>query len=130
MTYDELSPSDSRFDALLRDMYAYGLVEHGTVDGSPSWQLSEWTRTRLEGLATPLPPPDKLIFIGHRCATCGERRPTRSLSGSFVCDLCAAVKTTGDRRDDLAGSDAPTAVGDALAPALDVTDPQGTVSSA
>jgi hypothetical protein len=129
MTFDELSPSDSRFDALLRDMQAYGLVELGTVDGAPSWLLSDWTRARLEGLAMPLPSPDKLIFIGHRCAACGERRPTRTMSGSFVCDPCAAAKSSGEGRDDLAGADT-AAAADTLAVVLDASEPRGNATSA
>ncbi len=128
MTFDELSPSDSRFDALLRDMQAYGLVEQGSVDGAPSWLLSEWTRARLDSLAMPLPSPDKLIFIGHRCATCGERRPTRTVGGSFICDACAATAAAGEGRDGLAGTDG--ADGATLTVALNATGPQGNATSA
>jgi hypothetical protein len=130
MTFDELSPSDSRFDALLRDMQAYGLVEQGTVDGSSSWQLSDWARARLESLAMPLPSPDKLIFIGHRCAACGERRPTRTRAGSFVCDPCAAAKASGEGRDDLVDTAGTAADENTLVAALDATDPRGNATSA
>jgi hypothetical protein len=126
MTSDqELSPSDTRFDALLRDMQVYGLVEQRTMGGARHWQLSQWARDRLEGLATPLPPPDKLIFIGHRCSTCGERRPTRSIEGAFICDPCAALSpsATGDT-----GTDG--ALTDPMATPLESAEVQGTATPA
>lgn len=127
MTSDqELSPSDTRFDALLRDMQIYGLVEQGTTGGARHWQLSQWARERLEDLATPLPPPDKLIFIGHRCSTCGERRPTRSVSGAFVCDPCAASYTSVDGSD--AGTDGDLT--DPMPEPLESTEAQGTATPA
>jgi hypothetical protein len=131
MTFDELSPTDSRFDALLRDLQAYGLVEHGTMDGEASWQLSPWARERLGQLATPVPSPDKLIFIGHRCATCGERRPTRSVAGSFLCDACTTARAT-TLADGWSEPDAPDAPIDdgTLSTGLGATDPQGSATSA
>lgn len=60
------------------------------IEGQESWQLSPWVVERLETLVVPPPPPEKLIFIGHHCVRCGERRPTRSSGGSLVCDICLA----------------------------------------
>jgi hypothetical protein len=126
MTSDQyLSPSDTRFDALLRDMQIYGLVEQRTAGGARSWQLSPWAKERLESLATPLPSPDKLIFIGHRCATCGERRPTRSVDGAFVCDPCSTVYPSDEGEAAVA-----VAADDALANPLADVEVEGTATPA
>jgi hypothetical protein len=77
----------ARFDALLRDLITFGLAEP-TYDPDRPWQLTPAAQRRLEALASPTPPADKLIYFGHRCAGCGEHRATKFRGGTFVCQPC------------------------------------------
>lgn len=104
MNTEPAEPRDAtlaRFDSILRTLVAFGLVEpepngqvrpNGSRNGKGlerGWRLTPAVQRRLESLVAPAPPADKLIYFGHRCASCGEHRPTRTRSGVLVCDDCA-----------------------------------------
>jgi hypothetical protein len=77
---------DARFDVLLRDLLSLGLVERR--NGELLWQLSSPAQRRLESLACPRPPADKVVYFGHHCGACHELRPTRFRFGRYLCDPC------------------------------------------
>ncbi len=85
----------ARFDPMLRALVTFGLVEPDAADGgdhpSTGWHLIPAVQHRLESLVAPTPPADKLIYFGHRCASCGEPGPTRMQSGVLLCDSCRQV---------------------------------------
>jgi hypothetical protein len=95
----------ARFDSVLRALVTFGLVEpepngrsnhNGSSNGGaeePRWRLIPAVQRRLESLVAPAPPADKLVYFGHRCASCGEHGPTRMHSGVLLCDDCR-VETT------------------------------------
>jgi hypothetical protein len=80
--------ADVRFDALLRALLSWGLVERPSEATGPSWKLSPLAQERLESFACPPPRADKVIYFGHHCVTCGELRPTKYRSGRFMCESC------------------------------------------
>lgn len=82
------------FDPLLRDLLLWELVEPGAGGESPRWQLSERAQSRLDDLVVhrSIPSPDRLVYLDHRCAICGGRKPTRLRDGGYVCDPCTDRK--------------------------------------
>jgi len=78
----------TQHDHLLRQLLASRLVEPSTGEGGHGWRLSSSAEQRLRELVTPPPAADKMVFFSHRCARCGEQRPTRRLPDGFVCDPC------------------------------------------
>jgi len=84
--------SGSPLDPLLRELLNFGVAEHDPVDGS--WRLTESAQRRLGELASPRPPAEKLIYFGHRCAACGQLRPTRLRTQGLVCDDCTSREPT------------------------------------
>ena len=86
-------PRDGRnLDPLLRELLAFGVVEPDPTEGG--WRLVGQAQRRLDLLAAPPPPAEKVIHFGHRCVSCGEVRPTRSRPQGFVCDPCGAASMT------------------------------------
>ena len=85
------SQDSTRFDALLRNLLAFGLVEHDRSTTSDAWRLSDHAQSRLDPLDAPQPVVGELLYFGHRCAACGEHSPTRLRGGAYVCDRCAAL---------------------------------------
>jgi hypothetical protein len=81
-----------RFDALLRELITFGLVDR-TGGDEAEWHLHQLVQRRLDTLAAPAPPVDKLLYFGHRCAACNEHRPTKLVSGRYVCEACLVVGT-------------------------------------
>ena len=82
----------ARFDPMLRALVTFGLVEPDDADGGDGTRARAGTSSpavqqRLESLVAPTPPADKLIYFGHRCASCGEHGPTRLQSGVLLCDV-------------------------------------------
>jgi hypothetical protein len=102
MTTEPAEPRDAnldRFDSVLRALVTYGLVEQESENGddrgdneapgrTSRWRLIPAVQRRLEALVPPAPPADKLIYFGHRCASCGQHAPTRMHSGVLLCDAC------------------------------------------
>jgi hypothetical protein len=87
-TMDEGAQPFTRFDPLLRQLLDFHLVELAMRDGSAVFQLSAVAEHRLQELVAPTPDADKLVSFTHRCAECGEKRPTRRRHGASVCDPC------------------------------------------
>lgn len=101
MTVDPLEPKDvalARFDPMLRALVAFGLVERDSAeeDGRGQWRLSPPVQRRLASLVSPAPPADKLIYFGHRCASCREHAPTRLRAGVLLCDECRDAAAQAD----------------------------------
>jgi hypothetical protein len=93
VTTDPIDPEEAtaaRFDPMLRTLLTFGLVvEQSVEDGGPrEWVLTPAAQRRLAALSSPTPPPDKLIYFGHRCGSCGENAPTRFSGGAFLCGAC------------------------------------------
>lgn len=88
---------DSLVDRLLRELRDRGLVKQCFGEPGPSWALTEAAQARLVSLESPPLSADDLIFIGHRCARCGERRTTRFRDGSHLCDSCYSRGLVGER---------------------------------
>jgi len=87
-THDEAARPFIRFDPLLRQLLDFRLVELAMRDGGAVFQLSPEAEQRLQELVAPTPDADKLVSFTHRCAVCGEKRPTRHRHGASVCDPC------------------------------------------
>ncbi len=87
------SPDSTRFDALLRNLLAFGLVEHDRSATSHAWRLSDHAQSRLDHLDVPQPVVGELLYFGHRCSTCGEHSPTRLRGGAYICERCTALAT-------------------------------------
>ena len=87
-TMDGAAQPFTRFDPLLRQLLDFHLVELAMRDGSAIFQLSAGAEQRLQELVAPTPDADKLVSFTHRCAVCGEKRPTRRRHGASVCDPC------------------------------------------
>lgn len=85
------SPDSTRFDPLLRNLLAFGLVEPDRSGDVPGWRLSDQAQARLDYLGAPPTVAGELLYFGHRCSICGEHSPTRLRSGAYVCERCAAV---------------------------------------
>lgn len=92
------SPDLTRFDALLRNLLAFGLVERDPSGSRPAWRLSDEAQERLEHLGTPPPVAGELLYFGHRCSACGEHRPTRLRGGSYVCERCSVMAPEASTR--------------------------------
>jgi len=90
VTIDPNEAAAARFDPVLRTLMTFGLVvEDPNEDGGPrQWVLTPAAQRRLVALSSPAPPPDKLIYFGHRCGSCGEHAPTRFTAGTFLCGAC------------------------------------------
>ncbi len=87
-TQDDAARPFTRFDPLLRQLLDFHLVELAMRDGGAVFQLSAEAERRLQELVAPTPDADKLVSFSHRCAVCGEKRPTRRRHGASVCDPC------------------------------------------
>jgi hypothetical protein len=107
MTADPVDPETAavaRFDPVLRTLMTFRLVEPDDAeetnsdDVSRQWRLTPAVQRRLNSLAFPAPPADKLVYFGHRCSSCGEHAPTWSIAGAFLCSACR------DRAGDLVPS--------------------------
>jgi hypothetical protein len=97
MTADPVDPETAavaRFDPVLRTLMTFGLVEPDEVqetnsdEASKRWRLTPAVQRRLNSLAFPAPPADKVVYFGHRCSSCGEHGPTWSIAGAFLCGPC------------------------------------------
>ena len=86
--------TNGQLDPLLRELLDFGLVERDPSDGS--WHLSESARARLNLLAVPHPPAEKIVYFGHRCTACGQVRATRFRAEGYVCDDCATTAPIAD----------------------------------
>ena len=83
-----------RFDPLLRDLLAWGLVEKDDATDEPVWRLHQRAQERLSELVRAASPlvSDRVVYLDHLCADCRQRRPTRLVDGSYVCDACQKVR--------------------------------------
>jgi hypothetical protein len=97
MTADPADPEEAavaRFDPVLRTLMTFGLVESDGVEetnadeASRQWHLTPAVQRRLNSLASPAPPADKVVYFGHRCSSCGEHGPTWFNGGEFLCSAC------------------------------------------
>jgi len=81
-----------RFDPLLRDLVAWGLVTPTTGAAKASWRLTDAAQRRLGELVKPARPlnPDQLVYLDHHCAQCRVRTRTRLRDGLYLCDDCLA----------------------------------------
>lgn len=82
------SPIGGHLDPLLRELLDFGVVERAPTDGA--WRLCPQAHAALDRLAAPRPPADKIIYFGHRCASCRQVRPTRLRAAGLLCDDCDA----------------------------------------
>ena len=85
----------NRFDALLRDLITWGLVDQEETKDGPSWRLVDAAQRRLGELMWPGHPlvAEAVIYLDHRCADCHLRAPTRLHEGSYLCDACWAMRS-------------------------------------
>jgi hypothetical protein len=81
----------NHLDPILRELLVFDVVSRDPSDGR--WHLSEQAHQRLDQLATPRPPAEKLIYFGHRCSVCRQLRPTRLRAHGLVCEECVTVTT-------------------------------------
>jgi len=83
------------FDALLRDLVAWGLVAR-TGKTRTSWHLTSAAQRRLDELVRPLGPldVDQLVYLDHVCAGCHDRTLTRLEEGLYICDACRQRRRT------------------------------------
>lgn len=85
----------SRFDALLRDLVTFGLVEpRQRPDGRPGWQLTTETEDRLGAIQPRKASAERTVYLGRRCAQCQEIKATRSREGRYLCDTCWSAHKT------------------------------------
>ncbi len=82
--------ADARTDALLRELMTLRLVEPDSQADQQSWRLTRQAQHRLEALASPALPAEKLIYFGHHCARCHLHAATRLRDGAFLCFSCLA----------------------------------------
>lgn len=77
----------NKFDPLLRNMLAWGLVEQGP-DGD--WALRREAADRLNHLSdiTRRPEASATVYFGHLCAVCHSNGATRIYEGRHLCDTC------------------------------------------
>ena len=80
-------------DPLLRELLEFDVVERDVTAGG--WRLRESAQARLDQLAAPRPPAEKIVFFGHRCGACGQLRPTRMRSQVLLCEACDAGPAAG-----------------------------------
>jgi hypothetical protein len=82
-----------RFDPLLRNMLAWGLVEEGP-DGQ--WVLRSEVGQRLARLAqlTHRAETSAIVYFGHPCASCQASGATRLCEGRYLCDECRQAPAT------------------------------------
>jgi hypothetical protein len=79
-----------RFDPLLRDLLTWGLIVRSTTGEASRWTLAEAAEERLCELAAGADPgpPEMVVRLGRRCATCQARRPTWLRAGVYICESC------------------------------------------
>jgi len=80
------SQNGGHLDPLLRELLDFDVAIRDPSDGT--WRLSEQAQERLDRLAAPRPPAEKIIFFGHRCSICRQIRPTRMRATGLICDEC------------------------------------------
>jgi hypothetical protein len=78
------------FDPLLRDLLYWGLLVRTEEPGGGQWQLAARATERLNDIAAETRPfsAERMVFLDHRCGTCGLRRLTRLRDSRYVCDSC------------------------------------------
>jgi hypothetical protein len=83
-----------RFDPLLRNMLAWGLVEEA-ADGT--WRLRPEVGERLGSLArlTHRPETAAVVYFGHFCGQCHASGPTWRLEGRYLCEACRRALAEG-----------------------------------
>lgn len=76
-----------RFDPLLRNMLAWGLVRES---GPGGWELRADVVERLNGLTqyTKHDEPTEVVYFGHTCVGCKSQGLTRLRDGQYQCDDC------------------------------------------
>jgi hypothetical protein len=80
------------FDALLRDLLTWSLVEPEATPSGTAWRLTEDAARRLDELSRTRPlSADRVVYFDHRCARCGARRPTWLREGRYLCEVCLAA---------------------------------------
>jgi uncharacterized membrane-anchored protein len=85
-----------KFDPLLRDLLAWGLVEPGQpADDNATWHLADDARHRLEDLHTQAETrQSQVVYFDRVCAGCRRRQLTRRHDGTYLCDACFAHAQT------------------------------------
>ncbi|MGH8988485.1 MAG: hypothetical protein ACRDXC_07805 [Acidimicrobiales bacterium] len=76
-----------RFDPLLRNLLAWGLVVEAEEGG---WTLRPDVAERLPALARYArgDQPSEVVYFGHLCAGCRSKGLTRLRDGRYLCDEC------------------------------------------
>jgi hypothetical protein len=82
------------FDALLRDLVAWGLVSRAEDERGTSWYLTDSAQHRLDEIIRPTGPLDleDLVYLDHLCADCRFRGITRLHDGVYLCSACLALR--------------------------------------
>lgn len=83
--------SASRYDALLRELLTFGLVETTLEGGRRSWRLTPAAVARLDHLRPPSVQPGRTMHFGRRCDECYEPTVTRLIGGRYLCVTCLAA---------------------------------------
>jgi len=76
-----------RFDPLLRNLLAWGLVEEAE-DGSWSMRQDASARLTQLGQLTRRDAPSEVVYFGHACAICRSNGLTRRIGERYLCDGC------------------------------------------
>jgi hypothetical protein len=93
MQIQHLHPIE-KFDALLRDLVGWGLVERQEAATNTPWQLVPAAQRRLDELLSPIRVSggEADVYLDHLCADCHRRGLTRRHGASYVCDRCWAQR--------------------------------------
>jgi len=94
-TADRLSAS--RYDALLRELLTFGLVEASLDGGRRSWRLTPGAVARLDHLRPPSVEPGRTMHFGRRCDSCYEPTVTRLVGERYLCAACLAELEAADQ---------------------------------
>jgi hypothetical protein len=83
-----------KFDPLLRDLVAWGLVTRVDKGGRWSWRLTEAAEGRLDEIipAVDARSLEHLVHLDQLCADCGLRLRTRLRDGAYLCDSCLSLR--------------------------------------
>lgn len=81
----------SRYDALLRELVTFGLVETTLEGGRRSWRLTPAAVARLDHLRPPSVQPGRTMHFGRRCDECYEPTVTRLVGERYLCVTCLAA---------------------------------------
>lgn len=85
-----------RFDPLLRDLLAFGLIE---AESGDHWALAPEVQQRLTALlAAQRPSAAVMLHFGFACARCHASGITRLHEGEHLCDACIEQVVAEEQR--------------------------------